>query len=142
MKYLLPFIYALLAGVFTTLEATINAKLARMVTPKIATLHNLVTGVLVILVANIIAGSLNQYRSVLNVSPQWLIGGILGTFIVYFGVKAVPELGIANTLTLIVVAQLVSGLMADVYILKHQIIDIYKIFGVILLFLGTYLVVR
>ncbi|MBZ4687907.1 MAG: hypothetical protein JG764_1540 [Clostridiales bacterium] len=76
MKELTPFLFAILAGIFTTLEATVNAKLGSIVTPKIATLHSLITGVIVILTANLVRGSLNQYTKIIYVSPQWLIGGV------------------------------------------------------------------
>ncbi|SHJ30014.1 transporter family-2 protein [Geosporobacter subterraneus DSM 17957] len=142
MKESLALIFAILAGIFTTLEASINAKLGKIVTPKIATLHNLLTGVLVILVANILKGTIHQYRKIIHVNPQLLVGGIFGTFIVYFVTKAIPKLGVATTLTIIVASQVISGLFFDIVISKQDHLDWFKCFGIILLLLGTYLTVK
>ncbi len=142
MNESLALIFAILAGIFTTLEAGINAKLGKIVTPKIATLHNLVTGVLVILIANILKGTIHQYRKILHVDPQLLVGGIFGTFIVYFITKAIPKLGIATTLTIIVASQVISGLFIDIFISKQDQLDWYKCLGILLLLLGTYFTVK
>lgn len=135
-------IFAILAGIFTTLEASINAKLGKIVTPKIATLHNLVTGVLVIFVANILKGTIHQYRKIIYVNPQLLIGGIFGTFIVYFVTKAIPKLGVATTLTIIVASQVISGLIIDIFISKQNQLDWLKCLGIFLLLIGTYLTIK
>ncbi|MEW9124241.1 MAG: DMT family transporter [Thermotaleaceae bacterium] len=135
-------VFAILAGIFTTLEAAINAKLGKLVTPKIATLHNLITGVIVILIANIFKGTIHQYRQILHVNPQLLIGGIFGTFIVYFVTKAIPKLGIATTLTLIVASQVISGLLIDIFISKHDHLNWMKCMGIFFLLVGTYLTIK
>ncbi|MDF2547410.1 DMT family transporter [Anaerosolibacter sp.] len=142
MGKFIPILFAILAGVFTTIEAAINVKLGRIVSPKIATLHNLITGLLVILVANLLKGTIHEYKKIITVEPQWLIGGVFGTFIVYMGIKAIPKLGVANTLTIIVASQLISGLVVDAFILKQQGFYLFKLFGILFLLLGTYLVVR
>ncbi|AOT68598.1 DMT family transporter [Geosporobacter ferrireducens] len=142
MNESLALIFAILAGIFTTLEAGINAKLGKIVTPKIATLHNLVTGVLVILVANILKGTIHQYRKIIHVNPQLLIGGIFGTFIVYFVTKAIPKLGVATTLTIIVASQVISGLIIDIFISKQNQLDWLKCLGILFLLTGTYLTVK
>lgn len=134
-------IFAVLAGIFTTVEATINVKLSRLVTPKIATLHNLITGLLVILIAILLNGSLNEYKKIIHAKPQWLIGGVFGTFIVYLCIRAIPKLGTAKTLTIVVAAQLISGLLIDHFYLKEDI-SISKFVAVFLLLIGTYITVR
>lgn len=142
MDRFMAIFFAICAGIFTTLEATINSKLANIVTPKIATLHNLLTGVLVILVANILKGTLSQYSKIITVSPQLLIGGAFGTIIVYLGIKSMPELGATITLSIIVVAQLISALLVDVFLLHHREVRFGNIIGVLLLVAGTYLILK
>ncbi|MBB6216235.1 transporter family-2 protein [Anaerosolibacter carboniphilus] len=142
MGKIIPILFAILAGFFTTIEATINVKLGRIVSPKIATLHNLITGLLVILVANLLKGTIHEYKKIIHVEPLWLIGGIFGTLIVYMGIKAIPKLGVANTLTIIVASQIVSGLIVDAFILKQQCLYLCKLFGILFLLLGTYLIVK
>lgn len=142
VEKLIPILFAVLAGIFTTLEASINAQLGRLVTPNIATLHSLITGTIFILLANLIRGTLSQYVKIIYVSPQWLIGGIFGTLIIYLAVKAIPELGVTNTLTIIVASQLISGLLVDVFILQQQQLHLYKIAGILLLLIGTYFIIE
>ena len=138
----MPYLLAILAGIFTTLEAAINAKLGSIVTPKIATLHSLITGVFVILAINILKGTLSQYNAVLHVSPQWLIGGVFGMFIVFFVTKTVPKLGVTTTLTLVVGAQILSSLYLDSFILKNTAFDFLKLAGIAFLLAGVYLLVE
>ncbi|MFZ5965659.1 MAG: DMT family transporter [Bacillota bacterium] len=142
MKNIIPVIYAILAGIFTTLEASINAKLGRIVTAKIATLHSLITGVIIILIGNLLKGSLHQYVKIVHVRPQLLIGGIFGAFIIYFVTKTIPRLGVANTLTIIVASQIISGLFIDAFVTKQQALNWFKLIGIILLLLGTYFIMR
>ncbi|QZY56902.1 DMT family transporter [Crassaminicella profunda] len=142
MKEIIPIIFAVLAGIFTTLEASINAKLGRIVSPKIATLHSLVTGVIIILIGNLLKGSLHQYTKVIHVRPQLLIGGIFGTFIIYFVTRTIPKLGVANTLTIIVASQIISGLLIDVFVNKQQELDWFKLIGIVLLLCGTYFIMK
>lgn len=142
MKNLFPIIFAVLAGVFTTIETGINAKLGKIMTPNMATLHNLVTGVIFILLVNLLTGTLYQYKPIMNVSPQWLVGGVFGALIVYFATKSVPELGISKALTIIVASQLISSLWIDAFVLGKQPLDLYKLSGVGLLLFGTYLIIK
>lgn len=142
MNNMVPIIFAILAGIFTTIEAAINTRLGRIVTPKIATLHNLVIGLIVILVGTLIRGSLSEYKKIIHVSPIWLIGGAFGTFIVYFCIKSASKLGIATTLTIVVAAQLISSILFDYFLLDQQQIQLYKIIGVFFLMIGTYLICK
>ena len=142
MNEILPILFAVLAGIFTTMEASINAKLGRIVTPNSATVHSLITGVVVIVIINILKGTLNQYSKIIYVRPQWLIGGVFGTFIIYLVTKTIPQLGVTTTLTIVVAAQVISGLFVDVFILREQQLYLYKLSGVILLIIGTYFVIK
>lgn len=142
MKEIIPILLAILAGIFTTLEAGINGKLGRIVSPKIATLHSLITGVIIILIGNLLKGSLHQYAKIIRVRPHLLIGGIFGTFIIYFITRIIPKLGVANTLTIIVASQVISGLLIDIYVTKQQELDWSKLIGLILLLCGTYFIMK
>jgi len=137
-----PIIFAILAGIFTTVEAAINAKLSIAVSPKIATLHNLVIGLLVIVAGNLIRGTIHEYKKIVHVSPLLLIGGVFGTFIVYLCIKSISKIGVATTLTIVVAAQLMSSLLFDYFVLKQQEIHILKVVGVFFLMIGTYLICK
>ena len=127
---------AILAGVFTTLESSINSQLGKQLTPSIATLHSLIVGVTFIFMINLLKGNLPRYTKVVFVSPIWLIGGFFGAFIIYLSSKSIPQLGISNTIILILAGQMVSGLLLDV-IVNNVNISIKKMAGMILFLIGA-----
>lgn len=139
MNDIIAILFAILAGIFTTIEVSINSKLGTLITPKIATLHSLITGSFLLIIFNLIKGSLNQYKKIIFISPKWLIGGIFGAMIIYFSTKAIPVLGVTKTLTFLLAAQLISGLFIDTYILGENL-HFYKIAGVILLMISVFFI--
>ena len=140
MNELIPYILAILVGIFTTLEATINSQLGKMLTPRIATLHSLIIGALLFLIINITSGGLRQYGKVFYIKPYWLIGGVFGALIVYIVTKIVPFLGITITLTLIMSAEVLSSFYIDTFVFKNQKIDLIKVFGALLILTGVYFI--
>jgi transporter family-2 protein len=127
---------AILAGVFTTIESSINSQLGKYLTPSVATLHSLIIGMLFMLLINLMRGNISRYSKVLTVNPIWLIGGFFGAFIIYLSSKAIPELGISNTIILILAGQLLSGLVIDVC-LNHAEVNIKKMAGMMLFLIGA-----
>ncbi|WP_317911010.1 DMT family transporter, partial [Clostridioides difficile] len=71
-----------------------------------------------------------------------LLGGIFGGLIIYFTVKAIPNLGVSNTLILTLVSQVLVGFFIDSVILGQETMHLYKYIGVILLILGTFFIVN
>ena len=140
MNEIIPYILAILVGIFTTVEATMNSQLGKIVTPKIATLHSLITGLVLILIFNITSGSLRQYGKVFYVKPYWLLGGIFGALIVYIVTKIVPYLGITVTLTMVMASEVLSSFYIDTFIFKNEKLDIIKIFGALLILTGVYFI--
>lgn len=129
---------AILAGVFTSIEASINSQLGKYVTPGIATLHSLILGMFFMLLMNYALGNLTNYPKVLTVNPIWLIGGLFGALIIYLSSKSIPLLGISNTLILILAGELVSGLVIDVFANQVEV-SVKKMFGMFLFLIGTIL---
>ncbi|MBP1926762.1 transporter family-2 protein [Sedimentibacter acidaminivorans] len=140
MNEIMPYVFAILTGIFTTVEATVNAQLGRIVTPKIATLHSLFVGLLVMLIANILNGTLGQYSKVSNVEFQWLIGGIFGALIIYLMTLTIPKLGVTITLTIVITSQILSSFYIDTFILKQQQLELTKIIGAFLVVMGLYFI--
>ncbi len=130
-------LFAIIAGIFTTVESTINARLGKYVTPSIATLHSLVTGMVFILFISLVKGNIARYAKVSHVSPVWLIGGIFGAFIIYFSAKAIPVLGVTTTLIFILDGQLISGYLIDIFINGAQV-NLRKVMGLMLFLIGAY----
>ena len=133
---LFAMLLAVLAGIFTTIESSINSQLGKYLTPSIATLHSLIVGMTFMLFLNIFLGNIPRYAKVTSVNPIWLIGGFFGAFIIYLSSKAIPNLGISNTLILILAGQMVSGLLIDALINNAEI-SIKKMAGLLLFLTGA-----
>lgn len=134
-------IWAILAGIFTALETSINSQLGKQVSASIATLHSLTTGAILMLGVSLVRGSFSKYLKIFSVSPIWLIGGLFGAFIIYLSSRAIPILGVSKALTLILSAQIITGLVIDL-LFAGVGVDVYKIFGVLFLLLGANLIIR
>ena len=129
-------ILAILAGAFTTIESGINSQLGKYVTPGIATLQSLMVGMLFVLLINITRGNISNYPKVFTVSPILMIGGIFGALIIYISSKVIPELGISNTVILVLSGQMVSSLVIDALI-NHAEVSLKKMMGMILFLIGA-----
>ena len=130
-------LFALMAGIFSTIESTINARLGKYVTPSIATLQSLATGMVFILFISLVKGNIARYAKVSHVSPVWLIGGVFGAFIIYFSAKAIPVLGVTTTVILILAGQLASGYLIDIFINGAEV-SLRKVMGLMLFSIGAY----
>ena len=87
-------------------------------------------------------GNMASWRSV----PWYaLCAGFVGVAIVASISYAVPRLGLATTLTVTIVAQLVMGAIIDHFGLlgaTHHSLDLSRIVGMLILFVGTWLIIR
>lgn len=133
---LFAMLLAILAGIFTTIEASINSQLGKYLTPSIATLHSLIVGLTFMFFINLFLGNLPRYTKVTSVNPIWLIGGFFGAFIIYLSSKSIPRLGISSTLILILAGQLVSGLLIDALVNNAEI-SFKKMMGMIMFLAGA-----
>ena len=127
---------AILAGIFTTIEASINSQLGKYITPEVATFHSLLVGMTFIFLLNLINGKLIFYTKITTIKPIWLIGGIFGASIIYLYASSIPRLGISNTIILILSGQLLSGLIVDA-IANNVELSIRKITGLVLFLIGA-----
>jgi len=87
-------------------------------------------------------GNLTDWKSV----PWYiLIGGLYGVIIIAAYSYAVPRIGLATTITLAIVAQLILSAILDHYgflgSVQHSF-DLRRFIGLLVLFAGTWLIVR
>lgn len=143
LKEILPYILAISAGIFTTLESSINGHIGKIITPKIATIYSLIVGLAIMLIITIAGGGIGGYRNIARLNTRLLMAGamagVFGALIIYFVAKTVPSLGVTVTLTLVVAAQILSGLYIDVIVLKHHL-DFCKVIGAAAVILGVYFI--
>lgn len=75
---------------------------------------------------------------------MWIIGGV-GVALYLSFAYAIPRLGAATTLVMLLIGQLCSGMLVDhlgLFNLPIQHINIWRIIGLILLIAGSYLITR
>lgn len=142
MSNLAAILFAILAGGSTALEAFINGELGKNTTALITTFISLVVGAIFFLISILLTGGFKSLATVGEISPKLLLGGIFGGCIIYFTVKAIPDLGVSNTLTLIVVSQILFGFFIDSVVLQTQTMHLYKYIGATLLVIGTFFIVN
>lgn len=142
-KEILPYILAISAGIFTTLESSINGHIGKIITPKIATIYSLIVGLAIMIVIAVTGGGIGGYRNIAKLNAKLLVAGamagVFGALIIYFVAITVPSLGVTVTLTLVVAAQILSGLYIDIIVLKHHL-DFYKVAGAAAVILGVYFI--
>lgn len=87
-------------------------------------------------------GNLGEWRSV----PWYALGaGVLGLVILGGVSYTIPRIGVATTVTLIVAAQLITAALLDHFGLLGAAVrplDPLRVLGMLVLFLGTWLIVR
>lgn len=87
-------------------------------------------------------GRLGEWRAV----PTWaFLSGSLGLIVISAVTYAIPRIGVASALTLLVVGQVVVGALLDHYGFLVETVrpmDATRMLGVGVLFLGTWLIVR
>lgn len=138
---IISIIFASLAGVSTALEAFINGELGKNTTALIATFISLLIGTIFFFISICVTGNLKTLYSFNNINPKLLLGGILGGLVIYFTVKAIPNLGVSKTLTLIVVSQMLVSFFIDLNTYR-QTMHLYNYIGAILLFIGTFFILN
>ncbi|QJA08909.1 EamA family transporter [Romboutsia sp. CE17] len=138
MSNLGAIIFAIMAGLSTTLEAFFNGELEKNTTALIATFISLIVGALFFLIGILVAGDFKDLIKVGPIKPVLLLGGVFGGLIIYFTVKAIPALGVSKTLTLIVVSQIFLGFIIDSFILGKNTTHLYNYIGAALVFIGVF----
>ena len=134
-------IFAFMAGCCTAVEQTINGRLGQAVTPGVATLHNLATGAVLLVILNLCRGNIANYARITSISPFYLFGGLFGAAIVYLSARAVPILGVTKTLALVITGQLLCGLASDI-IANGLHVNVSRWIGAVLLLIGSYMMIR
>ena len=138
---IISIIFAILAGVSTALETFINGELGKNTTALIATFISLLVGTIFFFISICVTRNLKILYSFNNINPKLLLGGILGGLVIYFTVKAIPNLGVSKTLTLIVVSQMLVSFFIDLNTYR-QTMHLYNYIGAILLFIGTFFILN
>ena len=142
MSNIVAIMFAVLAGLSTTLEAFFNGELEKSTSALIATFISLVIGALFFLLSILVTGNFKDLLRIEKLNPILLLGGIFGGLIIYFTVKAIPTLGVSNTLIVIVISQVLLGFVIDSLVFGKTPIQLYNCIGVALIFIGVFFIIN
>lgn len=131
-------------GVAVAVQPSINARLAQKVGCIESSLISFAVGTLCLLLVALLAGR-GSLRGVADASWWELSGGLLGAFFVTMTIIAVPRMGTAAVMAIVIAGQLATGALLDQFGsfgLRQMSMTPLRGIGIALLCLGAALVVR
>lgn len=144
MDRALALIVTLLAGALVAAQPPVNALIARHVTDLGAAFLSLAFSALIVGGLLVAVGDPTALVEVTQLRPVHALAGLAGAAIVLGSLVAVRELGAAGVTAALVATQLSVSVLLDrfgLFGLQGDPVSVRTIFGVALLFGGTYLVV-
>ncbi len=107
-------ILAAVSGSAMALQGTFNAALGKIIGLWESTLLVHVIGSFAALIIMLFIGvGFNNYAKMTSV-PWWaLLGGVLNVIIIYLVVRTIPQIGVGNATTAIIVAQILTAVLVD-----------------------------
>ena len=137
-----------LLGLLGGLAVGLQGPLASLMTQRLGLLESIfivhLGGALAVTVPLLLrgGGSLGEFRSV----PWYALGtGLMGLVILSAVSYTIPRVGVAPTVTLIVAGQLALGVVLDHFgLLGAEVrhLDAQRLIGIVVLFIGVWLIVR
>ncbi|MFJ5761039.1 DMT family transporter [Neobacillus sp. NPDC093182] len=144
MYMLFYLLLAIIGGTCIGLQAGINGVLGKRIGVIEASFVSFFIGTIILLLLVIFAGKGN----ILNVTtvPKWqLLGGALGVAYVSIMVAIVPKIGVASSITAVIVGQLIISVTLDhfgIFTNQRIPIDWYRISGLCLLLVSLLLIFK
>lgn len=137
-------VMALGAGAGMATQAAINSQLGKALLgqPLYAAFWSFASGSVILLVLSLwlAKGSWLQVMSLIPAQPWWyLIGGALGTALVFSSIYLAPKLGVANMLFFMIIGQMVAGLLIDhwgLFNMPIRPVNWHKIVGLAVMLAG------
>lgn len=132
----------ILAGTFVSLQASINARLAKYIGFLEAAFVSFLVGTVTLMIFILFKGE-NNLKSIGEVPIFYLTGGILGALFVFSITYAIHIVGVTGTLAISISVQLLIGLLLDTFdpmkVIKLNI-SMYNVIGVLFVILGVFLI--
>lgn len=144
MNNLLLVLLMACGGLAVAVQPSINARLAQKVGSFESSLISFAVGTLAMLAVVMIFGR-GSLRSVGSATWWELTGGFLGAYFVTMTIFAVPRLGTAAVMAIVIAGQLVTGALLDqfgAFGLRQVPLTPLRGIGILLLCLGAGLVLR
>lgn len=134
------------AGAGMAMQAAINSQLGKALygQPIFAALWSFASGTCVLIALSIwfAKGNWLQTISAIPAQPWWLlIGGLLGSGLVFSSIFLAPKLGVANMLFFMIIGQMLFGLVIDQFGLFNmpiREITLNKVIGIVIMLTGLF----
>ncbi len=139
--------WVVVVGLIGGVAVAVQAALAGIITEHLGVIENafiVFGGGFLVALTLILINQGGRIRG-LNTLPWYVfLAGPLGIVIITSIGYAIPRMGLASTLTLIVVSQLIIGVVFDHFgwLAAIRPIDLPRLLGILFLFLGTWIVLR
>lgn len=146
MIYLL-ILLAVIIGTLMPVQAGLNAELTRILRhPYLGAFVSLTSGAIAVLILVLTKGiGLSEIKRFSEVPPHLYLGGILGAIFVGSSLFLIPRLGATSMIAAFITGQLLGSVIIDHYGLLGLTatpVSITRIFGIVLLFAGLFLVIK
>jgi len=139
-------ILAIVIGALMPIQAGLNAELTRQLkNPFIGAFVSLAIGAIAVSSLVIFSGGMSGLKRLNEVPPHLFLGGILGAIFVGSSLFFIPRMGATAMIAAFITGQLLGSVIIDHYGLMGLAvspINITKVIGVILLFIGLFLVIK
>jgi transporter family-2 protein len=136
-----------LIGLLGGVAVAVQASLAGIFSERVGLLGNglfVFGGGFLLALTIIVVFGKDQLHNWQSVPWYAYLAGPLGIVIISSIGFTIPRIGVASTLTLIVVTQLIVGVILDHFgwLTISRPVDVQRIIGIVILFLGTWIVLR
>ena len=131
---------AALSGAAMALQGTFNAVLGKVIGVWQSTLVVHVIGLLTVIIIIMSIGTGWQTEKLQEVPWYAYLGGIMNVVIIYAVVRTMPQIGVGNATTAIIVAQILTALVIDnigAFGMKQYNFQVRDLLGVALLAVGA-----
>jgi len=132
---------AALSGAAMAIEGSMNAAVGKILGVLEATLLVHLIGTIAVIIIMVILGTGWASAGKLGQVPWWAyLGGLLSVVIIYALVLAIPQVGVANATTAIIVAQISMAVLVDTmgfFGMKRHGFNYYDLLGIALLVIGA-----
>jgi transporter family-2 protein len=136
-----------LIGALMPFQAGINAELGRALRhPFLGAFYSFFSGTVVLAgLALVQRAPMTEFKRLTAINPLYLTGGLMGALFVGSSIFLIPRLGATTMIAAFVTGQLLMSVVIDHYGwlgLPAQPVSVIRVLGVLLLFVGLFLVVR
>lgn len=139
---LILIIIPILAGLILSMQQTFNGALGQKIGALESSFMSFFTGSIFLSIAVIFFGNGN-ILAIFNVPFYYLIAALFGIIFLSLMPFTIPRIGVTNSLVMVIIGQLVSGLIIDHFgLFGSEIvkINIHKMIGIILLICSIFFI--